>query len=187
MTYLTEKHPLSIRRACAAIGLSRSAWYRPLVDWLERDRPIADALDALAEQKPGLGFWKLYRRVRRQGYAWNRKRVYRVYCLLNLRRRPKKRMPSRDPMPLLVPQKPNEALKIEIDTSLGVLRQAARDSGFIELPVTAEHAEALMSLPPLHKDPFDRLLLTQAIVEPMKLITADEQLGQYSELVWKIQ
>lgn len=149
MTYLTEKHPLSIRRACAAIGLSRSAWYRPLVDWLERDRPIAEVLGALAEQKPGLGFWKLYRRLRRQGYAWNHKRVYRVYCLLklNLRRRPKKRVPSRDPMPLLVPQKPNqvwsadfmsdalyngvrfrtfnvlddfnrEALRIEIDTSL---------------------------------------------------------------------
>ena len=67
MTYLTEQHPLSIRRACAAIGLSRSAWYRPLADWLERDRPIADALGALAEQKPGLGFWKLYRRLRRQG------------------------------------------------------------------------------------------------------------------------
>ena len=82
------------------------------------------------------------------------------------------------------------AIKIglgKLDSALGVLRQAARDSGFIELPVTGEHAEALMSLPPLHKDPFDRLLLTQAIVEPMKLITADEQLGQYSELVWKIQ
>ena len=147
MTYLTEKHPLSIRRACTAIGLSRSAWYRPLVDWLERDRPIAEALGALAEQKPGLGFWKRYRRLRRQGYAWNHKRVYRVYGLLNLRRRPKKRVPSRDPMPRLVPQKPNqvwsadfmsdalyngvrfrtfnvlddfnrEALKIEIDTSL---------------------------------------------------------------------
>lgn len=149
MTYLREKHQLSIRRACAAIGLSRAAWYRPLVDWLDRDRPIAEALSALAEQKPGLGFWKLFRRLRRLGHEWNHKRVYRVYCLLklNLRRRPKKRVPTRDPMPLLVPQKPNqvwsadfmsdalyngvrfrtfnvlddfnrEALRIEIDTSL---------------------------------------------------------------------
>ena len=149
MTYLREKHQLSIRRACAAIGLSRAAWYRPLVDWLDRDRPVAEALSALAEQKPGLGFWKLFRRLRRLGHEWNHKRVYRVYCLLklNLRRRPKKRVPARDPMPLLVPQKPNqvwsadfmsdalyngvrfrtfnvlddfnrEALRIEIDTSL---------------------------------------------------------------------
>jgi len=142
-------HELSIRKACQAIGLSRSAWYRPLVDWLERDRPIAEALGALAETKPGLGFWKLDRRLRRLGHDWNHKRVYRVYGLLklNLRRRTKKRVPPRDPMPLLVPARPNqvwsadfmsdalyngprfrtfnvlddfnrEALAIEIDTSL---------------------------------------------------------------------
>lgn len=136
-------------RACRAVGLSRSAWYRPLVDWLERDRPIAEALGALAETKPGLGFWKLFRRLRRLGHDWNHKRVYRVYCLLklNLRRRPRKRLANREPMPLLVPARPNqvwsadfmsdalyngvrfrtfnvlddfnrEALAIEIDTSL---------------------------------------------------------------------
>ena len=98
MKYLTEGHGLSVRKACQAVGLSRSAWYQPVVDWLERDRPIAEALVALAEQKPGLGVWKLYRRLRRQGYRWNHKRVYRVYCLLklNLRRRTKKRVPQRD-------------------------------------------------------------------------------------------
>ena len=149
MEYLITTHELSIRKACAAIGLSRSAWYRPLVDWLERDRPIAEALSALVDDKPGLGFWKLYRRLRRRGRKWNHKRVYRVYCLLklNIRRRTKKRLPTRDPMPLLVPARPNqvwsadfmsdalyngvrfrtfnvlddfnrEALAIEIDTSL---------------------------------------------------------------------
>ena len=78
--YLIETHALSIRRACEAIGLTRSAWYRPVVDWLERDRPIAEALLALAEKKPGLGFWKLFRRLRRLGHDWNHKKVYRVYC-----------------------------------------------------------------------------------------------------------
>jgi len=63
-----------VRKACQAIGLSRSAWYRPLVDWLERDRPIAEALSALVDDKPGLGFWKLYRRLRRRGRKWNHKR-----------------------------------------------------------------------------------------------------------------
>jgi len=89
--YLIEAHELSVRKACQAIGLSRSAWYRPLVDRLERDRPIAEALSALVDDKPGLGFWKLYRRLRRRGRKWNHKRVYRVYCLLklNIRRRTK--------------------------------------------------------------------------------------------------
>jgi putative transposase len=110
VSYLIEAHALSIRKACAAIGLSRAAWYRPLVDWFERDCPVAEALCALAEKKPGLGFWKLFRRLRRLGHEWNHKRVYRVYCLLklNLRRRPNKRLPPRDPMPLVVPERPNE-------------------------------------------------------------------------------
>ena len=56
MSYLVEAHELSIRKACAALGVARSAWYRPRVDWFERDRPIAEALGALAEEKPGLGF-----------------------------------------------------------------------------------------------------------------------------------
>ncbi len=100
-------HQLSLRKACAGVGLSRAAWYRPLVDWVERDRPVAEALSALADKKPGLGFWKLYGRLRRQGHRWNHKRVYRVYCLFKLRRRSKKRVPSRDPLPLLVPARPN--------------------------------------------------------------------------------
>jgi len=84
--------------------------YRPVVDWLERDRSVVEALSELAEKKPGLGFWKLFRRLRRMGHEWNHKRVYRVYCLLklNLRRRTKKRVPVRDPMPLLVPEGPNQ-------------------------------------------------------------------------------
>jgi putative transposase len=76
---------------------------------MERDQPVIDALLALAAEKPGLGFWKLFRRLRRQGHDWNHKRVYRVYGLLklNLRRRTKKRVPVRDPQRLLVPDRPN--------------------------------------------------------------------------------
>ena len=108
--YLTDTHGLSIQSACDNVGLSRSAWYKPLVDWLARDRQLAETLSALADQKPGLGFWKLYRRLRRQGHCWNHKRVWRVYCLLKLnrRRRAKQRVPARDPMPLMVPSQPNQ-------------------------------------------------------------------------------
>lgn len=56
-------------------------------------------------------------------------------------------------------------------------------SGFRELPVTAAHAAAIANLKPLHRDPFDRLLIAQAICEPLRLLTADRQLSPYSDLV----
>lgn len=56
-------------------------------------------------------------------------------------------------------------------------------SGYRELPITGEHAIAVESLPLLHKDPFDRLLLAQARVEGLTLLTVDEQLAEYGEPV----
>ena len=56
-------------------------------------------------------------------------------------------------------------------------------SGFIELPVQAKHAAATARLPALHRDPFDRLLIAQAMTEPLRLLTADSTLVPYSELV----
>lgn len=50
---------------------------------------------------------------------------------------------------------------------------------FTELPITARHAAAVARLPPLHRDPFDRLLIAQSQVEPMILLTNDELLIQY--------
>jgi PIN domain nuclease of toxin-antitoxin system len=63
------------------------------------------------------------------------------------------------------------------------LAQHIEKTGFYELPVTARHAATLASLPPIHNDPFDRLLIAQAMSEPVHLITTDERLRQYSELV----
>ena len=61
----------------------------------------------------------------------------------------------------------------------GAIRDALDANGFHELPVTGQHAVALASLPPIHADPFDRMLIAQAIVEPMALITSDARLGAY--------
>lgn len=55
--------------------------------------------------------------------------------------------------------------------------------GFKELYVTGRHAVAVARLPLIHGDPFDRLLVAQAISEPMRLLTADKNLAAYSELV----
>jgi PIN domain nuclease of toxin-antitoxin system len=59
------------------------------------------------------------------------------------------------------------------------LTDAIADSGFTELPVLVRHADALTALPPLHRDPFDRLLVAQAIAERLVLVTRDEPLRQY--------
>ena len=61
----------------------------------------------------------------------------------------------------------------------GAVRDALEESGFHELPVAGQHAVALATLPPLHADPFDRMLIAQANAEPMALITTDERLAAY--------
>lgn len=71
----------------------------------------------------------------------------------------------------------------KLDANLPTLRATAKESGFFELMVRGEHTEVLVNLPLLHRDPFDRMLVAQTMAEPMKLITADAILAQYSDLV----
>lgn len=59
------------------------------------------------------------------------------------------------------------------------LRSVLLDNGFHELAVTGSHAVAVSGLPAIHGDPFDRMLIAQAVSEPMVLITADERLARY--------
>jgi PIN domain nuclease of toxin-antitoxin system len=60
-----------------------------------------------------------------------------------------------------------------------LLRRGLLDNGYSELYVTSEHAVAVDSLPPIHKDPFDRLLLAQSTVEGITLLTVDEIVARY--------
>lgn len=55
--------------------------------------------------------------------------------------------------------------------------------GLTELPVTAAHAVEVTRLPAVHRDPFDRLLVAQSLVEPMLLLTNDAVLGRYGRIV----
>ncbi len=64
-------------------------------------------------------------------------------------------------------------------TNAAVLRRGLIDNDYIELPVTGLHAAAVASLPALHKDPFDRLLVAQAVAEGFLLLTADPELAPY--------
>ena len=59
------------------------------------------------------------------------------------------------------------------------LRRGLLDNGYEELPITSAHVVAVDALPPLHRDPFDRLLISQAITEGVLLLTADARLAAY--------
>lgn len=60
-----------------------------------------------------------------------------------------------------------------------LLRRGLLDNGYSELPIGSEHAVTINSLPPIHKDPFDRMLVAQAMVEGILLLTADSTVAQY--------
>jgi PIN domain nuclease of toxin-antitoxin system len=64
-----------------------------------------------------------------------------------------------------------------VDASL--LRRGLLDNGYLPLPITDAHAIAISSLPDLHKDPFDRILIAQAVVEGIHLLTTDVQVAAY--------
>lgn len=91
------------------MGLSRAAYYRT-PQGHDRDAEVIDGINKVIDKHPRWGFWKSFKSLRRKGYRWNHKRVYRVYCelRLNQKRRAKKRLPKRVKMPLFVPQQPNQ-------------------------------------------------------------------------------
>ena len=72
----------------------------------------------------------------------------------------------------------------QVDARL--LRRGLLDNGYGELPVTSEHAVAIDGLPPIHKDPFDRLLIAQSMVEGIALLTSDPLVAQYPAPVRKV-
>ena len=108
-----EEHGLSIRSACSAVRISRSVYhYQPDGS---KDDAVISAIQEIAERYPAYGFGKVFAVLRRAGHPWNHKRVYRVYCALNLnlRRKGKKRLPSRNPKPLAVPADLNQCWSID--------------------------------------------------------------------------
>jgi PIN domain nuclease of toxin-antitoxin system len=60
-----------------------------------------------------------------------------------------------------------------------LLRRGLLDNGYSELPIGSEHVVAVDNLPPIHKDPFDRVLVAQAQVEGIILLTADPTVAEY--------
>ena len=71
----------------------------------------------------------------------------------------------------------------KLDANVSELRVSAQESGFLELPLLGSHAEMLATLSRYHNDPFDHMLVAQAMAEPMRLITGDGVLAKYTPLV----
>ena len=65
----------------------------------------------------------------------------------------------------------------QVDARL--LRRGLLDNGYVELPIMSDHVVATESLPPIHKDPFDRVLVAQATIEGITLLTSDSVVAQY--------
>ena len=110
---MIDHHCVSQRQACQAVSLPRSSFaYQPKK---KNDEEVIEQLRTLTDKHPSIGFWKCYYRLRKQAFPWNHKRVYRVYkqMRLNIRRRAKKRLPTRVKQPLYQPACVNQIWSLD--------------------------------------------------------------------------
>jgi len=110
---MNQEHSVSIRQGCQAVGLARSTYrYKPKP---KQDDAVINALNRLVARHPAIGFWQAYHRLRLAGRPWNHKRVYRIYTRLglNIRRRAKKRRPTRVKQRLFQPTGPNQVWSLD--------------------------------------------------------------------------
>jgi PIN domain nuclease of toxin-antitoxin system len=76
-----------------------------------------------------------------------------------------------------------KAAKGQLEIDLDLLLEALDAAGLRELPIKREHIQMLRGLPLHHRDPFDRMLVAQALAEPLHLLTSDEKLRPYGNLM----
>jgi len=110
---MIQEHGVNQRQACKAVSLPRSTQrYKPRP---KTDEVVIDQLQQLIDKHPAIGFWQSYYRIRRKGFVWNHKKVYRVYTdmKLNIRRRYRKRLPQRVKQSLYKPAALNEVWSVD--------------------------------------------------------------------------
>ena len=109
----SEAAAISVNRACALVGMAVSSYrYRPKP---KDDSAVEDLLDHLTTKHPAIGLWSCHYRLRNKGIVINHKRLRRVYrkMSLNIRRKPKRRLPERVKQPLAVPCGPNQCWSLD--------------------------------------------------------------------------
>ncbi|KXH83711.1 transposase, partial [Chryseobacterium kwangjuense] len=109
---MRHTYNLSERKSCLAIGISRRSYrYKSK----KNDDELIFVLTQISEEHPGYGFWKLYHKIRNLGYGWNHKRVHRVYLALkmSIRRRIRKRLPSRIKENIQIPLRSDECWSMD--------------------------------------------------------------------------
>src|SRR5271157_1031894 len=74
----------------------------------------------------------------------------------------------------------------DFQVDVRLLRRGLLDNGYSELPIVSDHVVTIESLPPIHNDPFDRVLVAQATVEGITLLTVDPVVAQYPGPVQKV-
>ena len=111
--WIVKTKAFSKQRACRLAGLSRRMF--AYQSKRQPDNEVEQAIQAIARRHPGWGFWKIRYRLRRQGYSFNHKRIWRIYRLLglNLPRRKKKRLPDRIRQPLAKPTGLNQVWSLD--------------------------------------------------------------------------
>ena len=115
--HVKADHHTSVRRSCAVLGFRRQTYYhrkgghRPE----ELDQMIADLLHQVTRRFIAWGFWMVFHFLRRQGYSWNHKRIYRIWKAeaLHLRLPPKRPKIRREYQDLLAPERINEGWGID--------------------------------------------------------------------------
>lgn len=109
---IIKEENLSVNRACIIVCLTRSMYY-----YISQkdDEPVIEKLSELSEKYPTRGFDTYYGKIRLEGLQWNRKRVLRIYRKLNLkmRRKRKRRIPSRTKEPLVIPAMLNDTWSVD--------------------------------------------------------------------------
>jgi len=161
---MKAEHGVPVRRGCGCVGLSAAAYYRAPVDWQERDAEVIAVLNALVEAYPRWGFWKYVDRCVALGYAWNHKRLYRVYCALGLNqpRRTKRRLPVREAIPLTVPERSHQVWSADFMSdalyrgprfrTFNVIDDYHREAVAIEIDTSLRASRLLRVLERLHQE-----------------------------------
>jgi putative transposase len=179
-----EAHQLSERKACKVLSLSRTV-YRYQAKSSDEEE-IREVLLTLASRKPRWGFPKMFAYLRNKGHGWNHKRVRRIYreLGLNIRVKPKKRFPSRNPKPLEAPVDANISWSIDFmhDSlangrtirALNIIDDFNREALWIEIDTSLPSARVVRAL--------DILALWRGYPKQLRLDNGPEFISQNLEL-----